>query len=360
MSYTVNVIQPQPVSIDSQDQALILLNPNGAPEFVSDPARQLITLGQPERWSEAWSCVSDALTGALESLRGDPTVIGCRTLDFRLSREETYRSAACTVWKVPGVARERFLLVFNEGIALADLQAATRWRTLLRLLPGIIHSLRNPLNTMGINLLLLQEMLETSETGAAPGNDPLHYVKVLQEESERLGRLLNSFLGELLATTPRNQPADLPAVLSELATFIAPLTRRQSIVFNLRVPDERVPVMDRDRHIEQALLNILVNALEALPAQGRLDLSLTHDDGRATITVADSGSGVAPTLLPLVFDRHVTGRADPAASGIGLYVARHLIQACGGELRLSSQPGEGTRVEIILPVAGATAPPPAG
>jgi two-component system sensor histidine kinase HydH len=105
--------------------------------------------------------------------------------------------------------------------------------------------------------------------------------------------------------------------------------------------------------LNQALINLGINALEAMPEGGRLDLALNHLDSRAVITIRDSGPGIPPEHRDKIFTMHFTTKAS--GSGIGLYVARSVIESNGGELHLHSELGQGTRFEIDLP-----AQPPRG
>ena len=353
MTYSVDATHPRALAEDAPDYPVILLDTSSRTRYVSTAARRLLTLQCPDRWSEVRPCVVEALGKVLEALQ-EPMETA-RIFDLTVSLPQARQVFPCAIWKIAG-QDEAFwlLLLLHEPLPTAasedNLQAATRWRTFLKLLPGIIHSLRNPLNTMNINLLLLQEIVEAGGTATAvsAGSDPRHYVRVLQQETERLGTLLDSLFNEVLSTTPRSRAADLSTVLRELATFIAPLTRRRSITFNLQVPEQGVSFDDRDRFVEQAVLHVLVNRLEALSPQGRLDLRLECADTRATIVIEDNDPGTVPAPIPSLSDRHVRSAADSEGNDSSLYVARRLIETCGGEIRLASGSDQGTRIEIIL------------
>lgn len=353
MTYSVDATHPRALAEDAPDYPVILLDTSSRTRYVSTAARRLLTLQCPDRWSEVRPCVVEALGKVLEALQ-EPMETA-RIFDLTVSLPQARQVFPCAIWKIAG-QDEAFwlLLLLHEPLPTAasedNLQAATRWRTFLKLLPGIIHSLRNPLNTMNINLLLLQEIVEAGGTATtvSAGSDPRHYVRVLQQETERLGTLLDSLFNEVLSTTPRSRAADLSTVLRELATFIAPLTRRRSITFNLQVPEQGVSFDDRDRFVEQAVLHVLVNRLEALSPQGRLDLRLECADTRATIVIEDNDPGTVPAPIPSLSDRHVRSAADSEGNDSSLYVARRLIETCGGEIRLASGSDQGTRIEIIL------------
>jgi signal transduction histidine kinase len=114
------------------------------------------------------------------------------------------------------------------------------------------------------------------------------------------------------------------------------------------------PVMalgDRSR-LRQVILILLDNALRYVPVGGWIRVSGAEVDGQAVITVSDNGSGIAPEDLPHVFERFYRGDAQGSSgSGLGLSIARALVQAMRGEINLESRPGEGTRVTLRLPIA---------
>ena len=103
---------------------------------------------------------------------------------------------------------------------------------------------------------------------------------------------------------------------------------------------------DRD-HLKQVLLNLVVNALQAMGAGGTLTLGARAERERVTLVVADTGPGLAPDVLARVFDPYFTTK--PGGLGLGLTIARRIAEAHGGALEVESRPGEGTRFLLSLP-----------
>ncbi len=99
------------------------------------------------------------------------------------------------------------------------------------------------------------------------------------------------------------------------------------------------------------MLILLDNALRHVPAGGWIRVACHQEGQTAILSVADNGTGIAPENLPHVFERFYTGDGESAGSGLGLSIARSLVQAMHGEIRLESRPGEGTRVTVVLPGA---------
>jgi signal transduction histidine kinase len=114
------------------------------------------------------------------------------------------------------------------------------------------------------------------------------------------------------------------------------------------LPSEPVLLLGHRDRLKQALLNVAVNALEAMPHGGRLEFEMAAARGAARIAVADTGPGIPAELLDRVDEWDFTTKDE--GSGLGLYMARALVSLHGGQLRVQSPPGGGTRVEIGLPL----------
>ena len=114
------------------------------------------------------------------------------------------------------------------------------------------------------------------------------------------------------------------------------------------MPDSPVVLVGYRDRLKQSLLNVAVNALEAMPGGGRMSLELVVDGTFALTRVTDTGRGVPTDSLARIYDRDFTTKGS--GSGIGLYVARTLVEMHGGEIQVESEEGRGTSVEVRLPI----------
>jgi two-component system OmpR family sensor kinase len=213
------------------------------------------------------------------------------------------------------------------------------------------HELRTPLTALG-------GMVEMLQMGADRG-DPSTIRRMLDtmgREIDRLGRLVADLL--TLSRLDAEQPlhlttVNLGALLDDVAAQTRLLAHGQEIA--VQAPQPVLVTADPDR-LTQVLLNLTANALRFTPAGGQIALRLRTGGGRALVEVADTGSGIAPDLLPRVTDRFVRGDASRAratgGSGLGLAIASAIMDAHGGGMRIQSAPGVGTTVSIwlMLPV----------
>jgi two-component system OmpR family sensor kinase len=228
---------------------------------------------------------------------------------------------------------------------LAGVLAAQR-----RFVADAAHELRTPLTALG-------GMVEMLQLGADRGDRTTvrRMLDSMEREISRLGRLVADLL--TLSRLDAEQPLALAAL--DLAPLVADVSHQTELLANGQQVQSLIQasptvVGDADR-LKQVLLNLTDNALKFTPPGGRIELRLDQLDGRARLAVADSGSGIAPDVLPRVTDRFVRGDASRSratgGSGLGLAIAREIVKSHGGDIAIDSQPGRGTTVTISLPLA---------
>jgi two-component system OmpR family sensor kinase len=210
-----------------------------------------------------------------------------------------------------------------------------------RFVADAAHELRTPLTALG-------GMVEMLQLGADRG-DPATVRRMhdtMSREIDRLGRLVADLLtlSRLDAAQPlARAPLELAPLVGEIGRQVELLARGQQVA--VRIDASPAVLGDADR-LRQVLLNLADNALTHTPPGGRIELRLDHADGCATLTVSDTGSGIPPDVLPRVTDRFVRGDASRAratgGAGLGLSIAREIVEAPGGEPAIDSPPGRGT------------------
>jgi signal transduction histidine kinase len=229
-----------------------------------------------------------------------------------------------------------------------DLWLASQMRSLSRLYRSMAHDLRAPLNSMVIHMELLSDVVADHGDGR-----PARYVRVLKEEMGRLNRLLLSYLAQSAPASERVQSFDLVALVDELATFAGPQAGKQGTEVELRPDADRVLALGNADHVRQALLSLVVNALEAVAGRdgARIEIETGKDSRETWVTVADNGPGVDPRVADRIFEMHYTDKET--GSGIGLAVARTIAERQGGTLSAGDRPGGGARFRFTLPAAPA-------
>jgi signal transduction histidine kinase len=237
------------------------------------------------------------------------------------------------------------------------------------------HELRAPLNSIVIHLELLADAVAAAP-GGVPGGAPSgatvdaaaggrsaagragRYVGVLQEEMKRLNRLLLAFLSQSAPPSDAVRDFDLSEQCAEIVTLVGPQATRQRSELGFRVADGGGPrpVIARGNadHVRQALLSLVVNALEAVAGRNgaRVEIEAGERDGEAYVAVTDNGPGIDPEIAGRIFDMHFTRKET--GSGVGLAVARSIAERQGGRLSASDAPRGGARFELVLPAGPPT------
>jgi signal transduction histidine kinase len=212
---------------------------------------------------------------------------------------------------------------------------------------GIAHEVRNPLNALQINLgILEQELLEI-----IPDRNG-HVFEVMGKIAREL-RSLDDFVTEFLrfARPPRLslEPVAVRSLLTDLTTFIGPECSRKGVSLSLVVEAGPATVVADGFQLKHALLNLVLNALQATPAGGTIAIEVRGDADELTIEVRDTGEGIAAEVLPRAFDAFFTTREG--GTGLGLPITRRIVEAHGGSVAVRSHEGEGTVASVSLPSA---------
>jgi heavy metal sensor kinase len=247
---------------------------------------------------------------------------------------------------VPPAADELQRLTITVNDLLARLEELFNHQR--RFIADVSHELRTPLTAM-------QGNLEVLARGAARDPQLLNEsLDDMRREVARLIRMVNDLL--LLARSDagiqiRRDPVELDTLLLETHRELRPLAGQ--VQLRIGEEDQAVVIGDRDR-IKQALLNLGINAIQHTPPGGVVTLSLTIRDGHAALSVADTGYGIAPQDLPHIFERFY--RADQSrchnggGAGLGLSIVRSVVEAHGGKVLVSSEPGKGSVFTMLLPL----------
>ena len=326
---------------------VVLVNAEGAVLLRSEGAEGF--LGTPGIFEAAWKPLHATI---LQKQRERPAPSGEFTLDLPLGG----LAASHLYVRVLGIGatgHEGYLALLSQGRSPAalqdDLLLASQMRRLNANYRHAAHDLRAPLNAIALNLELIQHSLSGEVIDSESRGKALQRVEILRREIARLSRMLQGLLAQ--SEQPRHTPRllTLGRVLRESVELVSPEAERLGIRMALHLPDEPVAVVAPRDVLKQALLNLLMNALEAMPRGGPIDLELRREQDTALILIKDHGTGISRAHLERVFTLHFTTK--PEGSGIGLFTTRAAIDSMGGSLTLQSREGAGTTASIQLPVA---------
>ncbi len=215
---------------------------------------------------------------------------------------------------------------------------------LSRLTGGLAHEIKNPLSTIKVNLQLLSEDFQVSKPQTLRWRKKL---QVVQKETDRLQTILDEFLRYIGKPELNPVPTDLNGVLNDMADFFAPQAQSAGILIRRVLSAKPLMVAIDINATKQMLLNLFINAQQAMPSGGELILRTGQDKKTVFIEVIDTGCGIDPQNLDKIFLAYYTTKAS--GSGLGLPTARKIVTALGGTITVSSQVGKGSCFRVDLP-----------
>ena len=214
-----------------------------------------------------------------------------------------------------------------------------------KLAGGLAHEIKNPLSTIRLNMELLAEDLAKSDSPR--DRRALVKISLMQRECQRLQNLLDNFLNFAKLQTLQLEPCDLNEEIDRILEFFRPTAAEYGIEI-VRYFDAELPsvVIDQEA-FRGALLNLLLNAQQAMPDGGQLVVRTRPAGVGVAIELIDTGEGMDDETLSHIFEAFYSTKSG--GSGLGLPTARKIIEGHGGRIRVQSQLGKGTQFTIELP-----------
>jgi two-component system sensor histidine kinase HydH len=223
---------------------------------------------------------------------------------------------------------------------------------LAELAGGFVHDLKNHLSTLRLNLQLLAE--DFHEPQSQRERRALDRIQRLQNECQRLVDISNEFLRFARVKDLELAPANLGEVVEELVDFFGPMARANNIEIKSYIPADLPAVALHRDMFKQALLNLLLNAQQAMPAGGEITIQASAEADGVVLSLIDTGQGMSAEVIAKAFRPFYSTRSG--GTGLGLPTTRKIIEAHGGTLDVQSEIGHGTKFTLRLPALPAQAP----
>jgi signal transduction histidine kinase/putative methionine-R-sulfoxide reductase with GAF domain len=225
----------------------------------------------------------------------------------------------------------------------AQLIRSEKLAALGQLAAGIAHEIRNPLTSINI---LIHSMAENLPSGDSHKED----LKVIEEEIHRMNEILDQFLRFAKPATPLLEKADVSSIFEETLQLLRPHIEKQIIVVEKEFQSLPIILMDREQ-MKQVFLNLLLNAIQAMPGGGHLTLrGQNSEDGQwIHISIQDSGIGISSENINKLFDPFFSTKEG--GIGLGLSITHRIIDQHHGKIEVESAPGKGTLFTIWLPIS---------
>jgi PAS domain S-box-containing protein len=230
----------------------------------------------------------------------------------------------------------------------SQLDVSARLAAISRLTSGVAHEIKNPLQAITVHLELLRSKLagEFDEVGPE--------IETIAREIQRLDRVVKAFLDFTRPVDLKMRDLEMVGIAREVAALVGPSAARQNVTLELdAAPGEIFIHGDRDL-IQQGLLNVVMNGVEAMKQGGRLQIQLRLQGEECSLNVTDEGVGIPPEIRDKIFNLYYSTKGK--GSGIGLAMAFRVVQLHNGTIDFTSEPGKGTTFRLRFPAAGKTTP----
>jgi two-component system NtrC family sensor kinase len=233
----------------------------------------------------------------------------------------------------------------NRAVARAEKLAAVG-----RLAAGVVHEINNPLATISACAEALESRLREGAFDSSPEVEDLReYLSLIRSEAFRCKSITNGLLDFSRTRAGEHLPVQIAEVINSAARLVAHQQRGNNIEIQIEVADDISPVSGDEGQLQQAVIALATNAIDAMPEGGRLTLRGRKENGHALIEVGDTGVGIAPQNLTKIFDPFFTTKEIGRGTGLGLAVCYGIVAEHGGRLDVQSAVGVGTTFTISLP-----------
>jgi signal transduction histidine kinase len=224
-----------------------------------------------------------------------------------------------------------------------QLVRSERLSSMGRLAASIGHEVSSPLQVVKTCLELTLE--EAEQAGAID----IQTLEVAHQEVERVIQTVHRLLNLQRTTEADKGPVDVNGTIQDVLALMHKQFARAHVRVDLDLSPDLSPIWGRQDELMQVILNLMLNALEAMPRGGRLSVSTAHTSaGTVTIAVSDTGVGIPPAYLPRVFEAFFTTK--PGGLGLGLAICQMIVEGLGGRIAIASEPGRGTCCQVDLPI----------
>ncbi|OPY00341.1 MAG: Sporulation kinase D [Syntrophorhabdus sp. PtaB.Bin047] len=279
-----------------------------------------------------------------------------RSLEIALEEERSLSRARSTLLETNIKELNDVYAVLNEKLKAlrfreerikrfeGELVRANKLSSLGELAGSIAHEIKNPLiSVQGF----AKRIAKTGDIARIR-----RYAELIDQEAGRMANVLVKLLDFSRMDEPRGEECDLHDIVDDTVLFMEHhLTRFKNVTVEVRRSTESAIVRVDRIHIQQALVNLINNAAQAMPKGGAIRISSGTDSGLGFITVADEGDGIDEETLERIFEPFFTTKPKGEGTGLGLSLSRKLLEANGGSIDVETHPGEGSAFTMRLPLA---------
>ncbi len=241
---------------------------------------------------------------------------------------------------------------FNRMIRELDhrekvLVESHKLRAIGTLVAGVAHELNNPLNNTMLTAAMLQE--DYHKLG---DEEKLEMIEDVIHETERSQQIVKNLLDFARKSETQIKPIDLSRIVDDSIRLVANQIKIARVQLKTSLAESLPTIHGDEQMLKQVFVNLILNAVEALPPKGNLLVStrLSNEKGYVAVDIEDDGPGIPGHVLGRIFDPFYTTKTKGKGTGLGLSVSRGIVNKLGGEISVASKPGSGTTFTVVLPV----------
>jgi PAS domain S-box-containing protein len=244
-----------------------------------------------------------------------------------------------------------FAIIFHDLTAnraqTREAIESEKLNAVMLLAAGVAHELGNPLNSLNIHLQLLERDLRQRKGGG--DDDLLESVRVARSEVARLDTIINQFLGAVRPAHAARTMVSINNVVHESLAFLEPEIKDRDVIVQEELASGLPLIPANVDQLKQAFYNLIKNAVQALTHGGILRVTTSRSDTHLQISFEDNGTGISVEDMAHITEPYFTRKKG--GTGLGLFIVQRILQEHGGHLELLSEPGRGTKANILLPLA---------
>lgn len=222
-----------------------------------------------------------------------------------------------------------------------EMQRSEKLASLGRLVTGVAHELRNPIGVVKATVQVMEK-----EYPDDPGIK--EFTTVIKEEVDRQNRVIQELLDFGRPSKQIVQPVNINSVLQKVLTFTSPMLRQNNIQLSISLEAAPKKIMADASRVKQVFVNMILNAIQAMPAGGNLEIRTFMHNGSICTEFKDNGPGIGAEELSRIFDPFYTTKES--GTGLGLSISHQIIKSHNGAIHVSSIPGKGTVFQVLLPL----------
>lgn len=222
-----------------------------------------------------------------------------------------------------------------------QLKRADRLSAVGQLSAGLAHEIRNPLAS-------IEGAVDVLEKDQGSGDRKAEFLSIIKKECRRLNGLLSNLLDFARPRQPRIKVMHVRKVIDSVVSLAAHTGERKGVSIQVRVPEDLPTIKGDIEQLQQVILNLTLNAIQAMPEGGNITLAAEQANEQFAIRVVDEGSGVEEEDVDRIFDPFYTTK--PAGTGLGLAVAHQIIRQHGGVIKAERNPEKGMTFSVLLPL----------